>query len=194
MREIESKKEAEKRRRKNQIIISVILIVIMMGSAFGYAFYRLGGNNTESNKVEYKGYEFTNQNDFWATKIGNYEFMFRYNPTQVERIESEGGALNYLNSYSEKPLYIFSENYVAEVEIYRNLGNIVQRFQGACLEEKDCPENWPIKDCSNNFIIIKKANESRIYQNESCTFIEGREENLTQITDEFLFWISGIEN
>jgi hypothetical protein len=194
MREIESKKEAEKRRKRNQWIIGGIMIIVMLGSTFGYAFYRLGGDTTDVNKIEYNGYKFTNQNDFWTTTIGNYEFMFKYNPTQVERIENEGGALNYLNSYSGKPLYISSEDYVAEVEIYRNLGNIVQRFQGACLEEKDCPENWPIKDCSNNFIIIKKANESRIYQNQSCAFIEGREENLTQITDEFLFWISGIEN
>jgi hypothetical protein len=72
--------------------------------------------------------------------------------------------------------------------------NVIQRFQDACPEKTNCTEDWPTKDCSNNFIIIKKANESKIYQNESCVFIEGREENLTQITDEFLFKITGIES
>jgi hypothetical protein len=190
MRALESKKEAAKKQRKNQIIIGAILIFVMLGSTFAIVVDSFNGNKTNANKVEYKGYTFLNQNDFWATTIGNYQFLFKYNPTQVEQIN---GTLNYITSYSGKPIYIFSEDYVAEVEIYRNLGNIVARFQGACLDEKNCQENWPIKDCTNNFIIIKIANESKIYQNQSCVFIEGKQENLTQITDEFLFKITGIE-
>lgn len=191
MRAIESKKELEKKRRKNQIIIGAILIIVMLGSTFGYAISTLNrDDNSGSEKVEYNGYEFIGTNGFWATSIGNYQFLFRYNPTEVERIEGE---LRYINSYSGVPLYIFTENDGAGVEIYRNLGNVVQRFQGACLEEEGCPENWPIKDCSNNFIIIKEANESRVYQQENCAFIEGPRENLTQITDGFLFKIIGIE-
>jgi hypothetical protein len=190
MRKIESKKDAEKRKKKNQWIIGGILIIIMLGSTFGIIVDSFGAkNNTE--KVEYNGYEFVNQNDFWITAIGEYNFIFKYNPDQVEKINSSG--LNYLNSYSGLPVYVFSEDDTASIEIYRNLGDIVQRFQGACLEEKDCPENWPIKDCSSKFIIIKISNNSRIYQNESCVFIEGKQENLTQITDEFLFKILNIE-
>ena len=189
MRNIESKKEIEKKRRKNQIIIGGILIFIMMASTFGILVDSFG-KNANVEKVEYNGYEFTNENDFWTTTIGDYEFIFKYNPTQVERIDAD---LRYLNSYYGVPVYISSEDYVSEVEIYRNMGNIVERFQGACLEEKGCKENWPTKDCSNNFIIIRKANESKIYQDENCVFIEGRQENLTQITDEFLFWILDIE-
>lgn len=189
MREIESKKEIEKRQRKNQFIIGGILIVIMLGSTFGIIVNSFGEkNNTE--KVNYNGYGFTNQNDYWTTTIGNYEFVFKYNPTQVEKINS---SVRYLNSYSGLPAYISSEDYNSEVEIYRNLGNIVERFQGACLNETGCKENLPIKDCSNNFIIIRESNESKVYQNESCVFIEGKKENLTEITDEFLFKILSIE-
>jgi len=189
MRSIESKKDIEKKRKKNQIIIGGILIFIMMASTFGILVDSFGTKNSIE-KVEHNGYKFVNENNFWTTTIGNYKFIFKYNPTQVERIDAE---LKYLNSYSGDPLYISSEDYVSEVEIYRNMGNTVERFQRACLEEKGCEENWPIKDCSNNFIIIKKANESKIYQDGNCVFIEGREENLTQVTDEFLFKIIGIE-
>ncbi|MBU2496538.1 MAG: hypothetical protein KJ767_00575 [Nanoarchaeota archaeon] len=171
------------------MIIGGILIFIMMASTFGIIVNSFGGEN-DVGKVEYNGYEFKNENGFWKTTIGNYDFIFRYNPVQVERIEAE---LGYLSDYSEVPVYIFSEDYVSEVEIYRNLGDVVERFQGACLTEEGCKENWPIKDCLNNFIIIKEANESRIYQDENCVFIEGKKENLTQLTDEFLFWILGIE-
>jgi hypothetical protein len=193
MRAIESKAEVEQRRRRNQWIIGTIMIVVMMGSTFGYAFYQLKNKDDGStDRIEYKGYTFVNQNEFWTTTIGNYNFAFVYNPTQVENIPTSG--LSYLNSYSGKPLYIFSEDYTAKIEVYRNLGNIIQRAQDACPQKTNCTEDWPTKDCSNNFIIIKEANESRIYQNESCVFIEGKVGNLTQITDEFLFKITGIES
>ncbi|MEK6832939.1 MAG: hypothetical protein AABY32_02735 [Nanoarchaeota archaeon] len=189
IRNIESKKEIEKKQRKNRIIIGGILIFIMLGSTFGIIVDSFG-SNSEVEKTEYNGYKFVYENGFWTTTIGNYKFIFKYNPTQVEKIDSK---LRDLNSYSAVPVYINSEDYVSEVEIYRNLGNIVGRFQGACLEERGCEENWPIKDCSNNFIIIRKANESNIYQDENCVFIEGKEGNLTQLTDEFLFKIIGVE-
>jgi hypothetical protein len=189
MREIESKKEIEKKQKRNQWIIGGILILVMMGSTFGIIVNSFG-TNSSADKVEYNGYKFVNENDFWTTTIGDYKFIFKYNPNQVERIQSE---LRYLDSYSGVPVYISSEDYVSEVEIYRNLGDVVQRFQGACLNETNCQKDWPIKDCSNNFIIIKIANESKIYQDENCVFIEGKQENLTQMTDEFLYWITGIE-
>jgi hypothetical protein len=189
MRDLESKQDIEKRRRKNQWIIGGILILLMLGSTFGIIVDSFGTKNT-TGKVEYNGYKFVDESGFWTTTIGSYKFIFTYNPEQVERIPT---TVNYLTGYAGTPLYISSEDYVAEVEIYRNLGSIVQRFQGACLNETNCPDNWPIKDCSNNFIIIKVANESKIYQDQKCVFIEGKQENLTQMTDEFLFWITGIE-
>jgi hypothetical protein len=189
IRDLESKQEIEKRKRKNQWIIGGILIIVMLGSTFGYAFYQLG-NKTDTTKFSYNGYNFLNENDFWTTTIGSYNFMFKYNPSQVERIQTK---LNYVNTYSGTPLYVSSEDYVATAEIYQNLGNIVQRFQGACLNNTNCQEDWPIKDCSNNFIIIRIANESKIYQDQKCVFIEGKQENITQVADEFLFWITGIE-
>lgn len=191
MRSIESKKEAEARRRKNQWIIGIIMIIVMLGSTFGYAISSLNKDNSASGKIEYKGYEFLNKNGFWSTTIGDYEFIFKYNPTEVEKINTN---VNYLNSYSGKVLYFFSQNDGASVEISRNLGNIIQRFQLACPEYANCTQDWPTKDCSNNFIIIREANESKITQQENCVFIDGPRENLTKITDEFLFWTTGIES
>jgi len=189
IKDIETKKDRDRKNKRNQWIIGGILIFIMMGSTFGIIVDSFG---TKSNvdKVEYNGYTFVYENEFWTTTVGNYKFIFKYNPTQIERIDSE---LRYLNSYSGTPVYISSEDYNSKIEVYRNLGNVAERFQEACLEEKGCQGDFPIKDCSNNFIIIREANESKIYQNENCVFIEGKEENLTQITDEFLFQIIGIE-
>ncbi|MGD9275796.1 MAG: hypothetical protein PVJ67_01340 [Candidatus Pacearchaeota archaeon] len=178
--------------RRNQIILGVILVIVMFISVAGYAFS--GGSKTESSseKVTYNGFEFINQNGYWFLELGNYNFYFSYNPGEVERISGE---INLLNSYSGKPLYIYSEDGFASSEIYRNLfynTRIVQRTQSACLEE-DCDENSPIKTCEDNFIIIKKAEEVKITQEDNCVFIEGPEGNLTQIADEFLFKIMNID-
>lgn len=164
----------------------------MFGSVFGYVVFGSSNNTSELEKMQYNGYEFVNQNGFWITSIGNHDFVFVYNPEEVEKSDAQ---VNLLNSYSQKVLYLSYENDAASIEIFRNLGDIVLRFQGACLqEEENCPEDWPIKDCTNNFIIIREANESKILQEENCVFIEGPRENLTAITDEFLFKVTGIEN
>ncbi len=191
MRTIETKKEAERKSKRNQLIVGGILIFIMLGSTFGYVMFGSSDNTGGTEKVNYNGYEFVNQNGFWVTSIGSYEFVFSYNPEQVERINA---SVNSLNTYSGKVLYFFYEDDASAVEISRNMGNVVLRFQGACIDEEGCPENWPIRDCTNNFIIIKEANESNIYQEDNCVFIEAPRENLTQVTDEFLFKITGIEN
>lgn len=189
MRRIVSREKTAKKQKRNQLILAGILIIIMFGSVFGIIVTSFG-QREQIETMEYNGYKFFNKNGFWITVIGDYTFMFTYNPEQVEKISSE---VDYVNKYSGKPLYLYSENYIADVEIYRNLGQIVQRFQGACLNETNCKEDYPIKDCSNNFIIIREANESKIIQEENCVFIEGSYDNLPQITDEFLFKILNIE-
>jgi len=72
--------------------------------------------------------------------------------------------------------------------------------QSACLDEEAdifnltsaCETNSPIKNCADNFIIIRESNETKIMQNENCVFIQGKKENLIKITDEFLFNVFGI--
>jgi hypothetical protein len=190
MRRITSKEETAKKAKRNNLILGGFLILIMIGSVFGIIVGSLG-NSTESDKINYNGHEFVNSNGLWTTKIGNYEFAFAYNPEQVEKIPS---SVNSLEKYSGKTLYFSSDNSNALIEIYRNMEQFVGRFQEACLNETKCEENLPIKDCSNNFIIIREFNSSNILQSENCVFIEGNYENLTAITDEFLFKILNIED
>lgn len=194
MRKIISKHEEARKKKRNQLIVGGVLIFIMLFSVLGYSFRR--GEGSSIKKINYNGFEFTEQDNFWILNIEEFNFVFKNNPQQVEKIKGE---LKYLTNYYEKPLYIYSEDNNAKLEIYRNLlyqNQIVQRIQPACLETdnklEEC-ENLPVKNCENNFIVIKESNESKIIQNESCVFIQGKEENLTEITDEFLFKILGIE-
>lgn len=190
MRKIVSREEVAKGNKRNQLLLAALLILIMFGSVFGIIANSFG-KSTETEKVNYHGYGFVSSNGFWTTKIGNYSFTFQYNPEQVEKVSS---SVDFSNKYQGKTLYFSSENPYAISEIYKNLNQIVGRFQEACLNETGCKDNLPIKNCSNNFIIIRESNLTNILQDENCVYIEGNPENLTEITDEFLFKTLGVED
>jgi hypothetical protein len=192
MRRIVSKKKEVKRQKKNQIIIGTILILIMFSSVLGFGFGTGSSNNSGSSEITYNGLEFINQNNLWYLTINEVNFIFRYNPLQVQKISSQ---VNDFNSYYQEPLYIQSENSEAELEIYLNLGQIALRTQKACYE--NCVEensDLPIKTCEDNFIIIQESENMEILQQDNCVFIKGPSEDLIKITDEFLFKILRIEN
>lgn len=188
MRKITSKRSQRKKDKIKQFVVGGILIFVMLFSVLGYAF--LGRENEDVEKIDYNGFEFVNQNGFWFLDLGDLNFAFKHNPNEVEKIYS---SLNYANNYQRKPLYISSESDEAQLEISRNLNQIVQRIQPACLNKYKCEGNWPVKNCTDNFIIIKKDDISKITQEDNCVFINGPQENLTALADEFLFKILGIE-
>lgn len=193
MRKIGSKYQKEKKRKINQWSMGLFLIFIMFFSVVGFAFSNFTSPEEENiddynNFVNYNGFEFTEQNEFWVLNQNNVNFIFRYTPNEVPKINSE---LKNLNNYNEKPLYISSESIKAESEIYTNLFQFAERIQNACLEE--CDENLPIKTCEDNFIIIKEGDE-KIVQDNNCVFITGKTENLIKLADGFLFKILGIED
>jgi hypothetical protein len=193
MRKIISKEAEEKKRRKNQLIIGIILIVVMVFSVLGYSLSGLGNNNSSGSVINYNGFKFTQTSNFWNVNVGSNIFSFAYNPTQTEKINS---TLNLLNIYSGKPLYLSSEDLGVETEIYKNLfyqNQIVQRVQEACLEGEKCGGDYPTKTCQDNFIIIKESANNTIRQQDNCVFIEGNKENLTELSDGFLFKIIGIQ-
>ena len=132
MRKLKSKHTETKKHRRNQITIGVILIFVMFGSVFGIVVGSFGKEN-DSKKMDYNGYEFIKQNNFWVLNLGDFEFAFKYNPNEVERIS---GGVNYLTGYQGVVLYVSSENDGATSEIARNLAyqnEIVQRIQFACV-------------------------------------------------------------
>ena len=188
MRKIVSKKKKAKKEKRNQAIIGVILIFVLLSSILGYAFQNK--SDESGNTITYNGFEFTEQGDYWILNEEN--FIFSYNPEEVETVE---GNVLELEEYYDNPLYIFSENDKAELEIYYNLyyyNQIVQRIQEGCPEDEICEKDIPTKTCEDNFIIIRESNSSRIYTQDNCVIIEGDQEDLVKLTDEFLFKTLGI--
>ncbi|MEM4325807.1 MAG: hypothetical protein QXU40_00705 [Candidatus Pacearchaeota archaeon] len=192
MKPILSKEEKRKREKKNQIILGVILVFIMVVSTVGFVIEIAQdniGKNEDGNvrKIKYNKTEFVYTNGLWLAN----NLAFRYSPLEVPRIE---GAVKSAESYRGYPLYIYSENEDAEMEIRINLGRIVERIQFACLEDADfkCEGGLPVKTCEENFLVIRNSTEAGIKEENNCVYITGPYEELPKITDAFLFKTFGI--
>jgi len=192
MRKIVSVHEMGKKKRRNQLIVGVVLIGVMMFGTLGYAFQGLGGSNTDNEEgiVKYNGYSFAESGEYWSLAVGDFNFLFKYNPEEIEEIGEEDFGL--ITKYTGKPLYIYSEDNLVRIEILRNLQYFPQRVQNACPKNKICEDDVPIKDCEDNFIIIEKSELPELKSEGNCTFIKGSGEEIIKAGDEFLFKILGI--
>jgi len=190
MRKIKTKNSEAKKQRRNNTLIGLLLIFVMFFSVVGYGF--MGQNEEqEDRKIDYKGHTFLRAGDYWVTSIGSYQFGFRNNPSELEDSDEE---VKYLNSYSNKPLYLLSGNQEAELALRINLNQVAQRIQYACLDEETCEGDFPVKDCGgDNFIIIKEENISKIEQDGTCVILQGPVKNITKITETFLLKTIGIK-
>ena len=188
MRSILGKKDNS---RQNQLILGLGLIILMLFSTLGYA---LGGrSNEDSNKkISYNGIEFIQDSSgYWEFEQQGYEFLTKYNPEEIENIEFNGNLV--LSNLFEKPLYFVGDSQEPIVEIARNLERFVLRIQNACINEEDCEGDLPIKNCSeDNIVVIKESENSEtenIYQQENCIYISASYANQTKYADRFLFSI-----
>jgi hypothetical protein len=186
MRKITSKQKRKKQEQIKQIVVGGILVLIMFASVIGYAFQ--GKEDSNNSKINYNGFDFIKQDSSW---IFENSFVFKYNPKETEEFAFEY-ELNSLEFYKNKPLYIYSKNLNAEAEIYNNIYPVAQRIQYACLDGMECQNNWPVKTCEDNFILIQEG-EFSVEQKDNCLFIFGAKEDLIKISDEVLFKIIGVK-
>lgn len=195
MRRIVPKAEEERKRKRNNIFVGIVVIIVMLGSVFGVVVGYSGSpsTNQKGTEIEYNGQTFYNQKGFWVTQYRGLNMSFKYSPEQTDRVASVANTLNPLNSYPGKPLYIYSEDTVSRSEIIRNVGRVARRIQPICLNEENCGNNYPLKDCSKNTIIIKESSQNEINQTQKCVYIEGKSKDLPKVADEFVYRISGLK-
>lgn len=191
MRRFVSKREMERRMKRKQMVIGIFLVFIMLLSVAGYSIQSWTGKET----LAYNGLEFVYSNGFWT--IGN--FAFKYNPEEVSEISA---ILNDVSFYEELPLYLYSESNDAEAEIRVNFRQIAEGINDACPEETEvsgaeCEGEAPVIYCddgsSDNFIIIRESNNKDIRQKNNCVYIEGPQQELTMLADQFLYRILGVK-
>lgn len=170
LKKIKSEAEKEARKKRMQIIVSVIMMSLLLLSTFGYFASELFGNNTEtdSNKIEYGGLVFEINNGFYTLNMNGQNFYFYDLPNASRGILSEEVGLE---QYLDKPLYLVEG--VSEAQpLILNLNGFYSRVQEACYKE-DCGNNLPIKTCTDNLIIFRESEETKIEKEENCVFIYG---------------------
>ncbi len=190
MRKILTREERERKEMMNRVIVGLVLVVIMILSTIGYSFYYTGKSNVK--KIEYSGIEFIlKEDDLWHFEINQYEFATVHNPKETENITSF--ITSNLLSYQGKPLYFsYDSERKGTEEIIRSIGRFVARIQYVCLDE--CEGDLPIKNCSENIIIIKEAGENLIKQEDNCVYVLAKEGDILKVSDAFIFRILGLKN
>jgi hypothetical protein len=148
-------------------------------------------------KVTYNGVEFVRAPEEirWKFNVQGQEFTTLYNANDTSSVAVN--TQKYSSEYLNKPLYIIGNYQEPIAEIYANLGRFLPRVpQEVCLEEQNCSDNFPIKNCSiDNIIYFKDKQENEtddISQDENCIIIKTGSENRTIYTDAFLFKTLGI--
>lgn len=190
MRKIVSKDSAERKEKAKRWTISILLLSIMVLSVFGIVVDSMGKTGSNSNQVEYNGATFNYRGERWFFSVDGKEFVISNPPGNLTEVPAE--KLNPLEAYANKPLYISLEDRALESQIYYNFYKSATRIQPACLDEKNCSGDFPIKTCEDNFIILKEGNETGITQKDNCVFIEAPEKEMQNAVDVFILNIAGI--
>ncbi len=180
IKRIESKEEAERKRKLRVSILSIILLLILVLSTLGYAFFITPNDSTNNNQTPPIENNQNNQN-----KIGR--ITFNYQGQQLSLLstyqEIENIDVNITltpANYAGKTLYISADNEGILREL-ANLGSFSARAQEACYGK--CEKNLPEKNCTDNIIVWNQSLNKKVYQRDSCIFIEG---NMAAV-DAFLY-------
>lgn len=196
MQKILTGKEKGKKVRRNQLIVGFILIGLMVLSTAGYAISNGDKSSTSSGsqQINYNGIQFVQSSSYWTFSKGGSDFSTRYNPQETQGLLVTTDF--NLNTYSGKALYVVGDTSDAIYEVSRNFNSLVLRMQQACLDEKNCKDNFPVKDCKTDNIIVMReplANESEsVYKTNNCAFIVAEGLNQTRYADAFIFKTLGI--
>jgi len=189
VKKIVTPSDKEKKENRNRLIIGIVLVGVMLLSTAGFALFS-GEKETTAGQINYNGQIFYKVNDGYMTNIGSNSFYFTHSPYETEGINMP--FLLSLDRYYNQPVFIASSNRQAIAEIAVNLGKYTTRLQEACLDEKDCKEDLPLKNCNDTIIAIKEANLTKIYTDNKCVFIEAKEDEQLKAIDAFLYKILSI--
>ena len=191
---LKSSKSQQRQKSKNSRIAGIALLLILVVSTFGIFATSFGEvSNPRINTINHNGQEFYLAEGFYVTDISNSRIYLRSHPKSIGRLSYEKDFYFTINNYVSEPLYLVSEFSDANSEIFNNLNPYAQRIQYACLDGKDCPnKDYPVKDCTDNLIIIEKNEANKITQENNCIFIQGKEQDLLTLTGKFILEIWGI--
>ena len=179
--------------KKSQLILVIFIVFIMITSAIGFVYVNPKDNNT--NSFDYKGFKFyLTNNAKYQVDVNNKQFIFDYLPNDLTNIEIPNFNLQnekyyLLMNYTEKDSNLdYNLN-----KLGYSLNLISKRTNLACINEKECNQELPIKDCGDDAFYIKKNNINKVYLQDKCIIIQGDDIYISKVVDKINLKLVGIE-
>lgn len=188
----------EKKERKKWGLI-VFLVFIMVGTSFSFVFF---GFSPVSEKIDYKGIKFTNNNEIWIAKISNKEAAFTFLPGDVEKIPAFSdfsGALQNkleidvtydLNNTNKESIALAQHQLgltLAKYNIFVRKGFTSNNtFNIPIIACKDSTPSIPV-------IYFRSGNTTNIGKKESCIIAEAKTgAEFIMVKDRILYGMLGV--
>lgn len=180
MRGIQSTHNTEKEQRRNYRILGVLLIFLMLGSTLGYAFSLLADSTTQTTTPGEPYYD----GNGWLVSRGGAQFYLLHGPEEVRNVTLDVRAS--LSDFMQRTVYISASEPTVQQELTQPLAYYAQRVQPACYGACENPD-LPEKNCSDTIIVWTNSATNRVWQQDSCTFIEGD----TRAVDAYIYYLYG---
>jgi len=189
MKKIESKAVRERKQKRNQLIVGSVLVGLMIFSSLAYAFSSRTDTNYE--EIEFNELKFERNSGYWIFNLNGKQYTTLYNPLEIKNVSFKSNLR--LLDYSGQTLYVVGMSGEPLNEILRNIGSDLVRINPACIDGLNCTGDFPVKKCSEDYIIIIENSDANVIrQEDKCVYIKGDYENQLRMADAFLFKILGI--
>jgi len=174
--------------------MSLFIIFLMASSTIGFIGITSNSEEPQTGKsIKYNGQKFSSTLDNrWVTIIDGVQFIFDYSPEELNDL-----AVPELN-FGNKVYIIFDHNKTNSYLNYnvQKLSYTLQATNRAvinvCDKEEGCPENAPIKDCTEDVVYLKITEENKVYNEGKCIVVEGDNEGITKSIDKIDIKLVGL--
>ena len=171
--------------KKSNLILVVFIVLIMISSVIGFIYSPQDNQTLNQNSISYKGFNFEQTTDNrYVVKINENQVIFDNNPNSLENI-----ILPNIQITQDKIYLIFNPEEkdsnldYSIAKLYYTLQIKDIRPVLACSKEENCPNEFPIKDCSNEAFYFKKSNITNIYKDSNCIVLQGDNVNINKYVD-----------
>ena len=201
-----AKKDALDETRQSKIFFYIIaFIIIFIIAVLSIRYFVPEKSDIQS--YSYNGFVFTNITGLWFTDIQKagtntvYTVPLRHGPRELQNVSIEGDVNSFRNNTE---LHItfdptgedFTYIALAASELSINLAQTLNITPVAACSVNDTVVclGRPIIDCEDSgeaAIYLRYGNETKVYVENNCIFIEGPEEEIMKSTDRLLLkWFS----
>lgn len=179
----------EESSNRGKYLVGVLALFII--SIMVFSVLSLTSEDTEE-KIKYKDQLFVKTNQGWQTYINNQQYIFAYNPLELENITLPANFnINKLNSAQKLYLSFNPEEdiYLAMQEFYTLLKPLLTpKMQESCFIDIEKCSKLPLKTCEDatpdiKVILLKEDNLSKIDYQYNCLTLQGDSENLIKNID-----------